>query len=704
MYDIFQVRRRVAFLAVSFVVVVNSQGAAPPQSCLGCHDARKLADLEKEARRGPEIIPKDPREREAFAALMGESDARRRKELAERFLATYPQSWMLEPAYEVASKASIAVGDLPAALDYGARSLRLLPENPFLLLALSEVQTKTGHLDAASQSAQDALSYLDRFDRPSSMEAATWPRVKARLQAQSYFVIGRTAFTEGRLADAETALVQALRFDPDGPGAALLLGMVYLGQGRVADAAGFLAVAARAQGSVKAQALERLHAIYSDARPFDEWVASLKPSLPDQPVETHRAPAMPEYAGSAVCRDCHKAQHANWQSTGMGRMFRSYRAADVIGDFTSGQTVPDDSGKPVARAVLRGGRHYLEIRSGESWKSYPVEYLIGSKWQQGYATRLPGGEIQVFPLQYNRIEKRWVNYWKIIDAADSPRTDITRFHEIVPGATYQLDCAPCHTSQERFAGAVMQAKAATFREGGINCEMCHGPSSRHVGALRAGHPYKKDPAEPPVDFHEISAAEYVAICAQCHMQSGERNPEPSGAMNYSESGDKFYRTLSSRPYVDYSRKAFYKDGRFRETVFIVESFVRSACFRKGGATCGSCHDPHRADAAANPASLKYRADSDRMCLGCHAKFEAQPEAHTRHPAASEASRCVSCHMPRIMNALLFQARSHQIDDIPDAAMAARFGQQESPNACLLCHKNRDTAWLSNALKVWTKTP
>jgi hypothetical protein len=61
-------------------------------------------------------------------------------------------------------------------------------------------------------------------------------------------------------------------------------------------------------------------------------------------------------------------------------------------------------------------------------------------------------------------------------------------------------------------------------------------------------------------------------------------------------------------------------------------------------------------------------------------------------------------MPRIMNALLFQARSHQIDDIPDAAMAARFGQPESPNACLLCHKNRDAAWLSNALKVWTKTP
>jgi predicted CXXCH cytochrome family protein len=695
------VRRRLAFLAVSFIAVANG---APSQSCLGCHDGGKLAALQKDGKRGPEIIPEDPREREAFASLMSENAPRRRKELAEQFLATYPQSWMLEPAYEIASKASIALGDLPAALDYGARSLRLLPENPFLLLTLAEVQTKTGRLDAASRSAEDALSYLNRFDRPSSMEAATWPRVKARLQAQSYFAIGRTAFTEGRLSDAEAALIQAWRLDPDGPGAALLLGMVYLGQGRSSDAAGFLAVAARAQGSVQAQALERLHAIYeAGPRPFDDWVRSLKPSLPEAPVETHRAAAMPGYAGSAVCRDCHKAQHTNWQSTGMGRMFRSYRAEDVIGDFTSGQTVPDDAGKPVARAVLRGGRHYLEIRSGERWKSYPIEYLIGSKWQQGYATRLPGGEIQVFPLQYNTLEKRWVNYWKIIDAADSPRTDITRFHEVVPGATYQLDCAPCHTSQERFQGAMMQAKAASFREGGINCEMCHGPSASHVAALRSGRAYRKDPAEPPVDFRRISATEYVAICAQCHMQSGERNPESSGAMNYSASGDKFYRTLSSRPYVDYSRKAFYKDGRFRETVFIVESFVRSACFRKGGATCGACHNPHPDDAASNPTSVKFGADSDRMCLGCHTKFQAQPQAHTHHSAASEASRCVSCHMPRIMNALLFQARSHQIDDIPDAAMAARFGAKESPNACLLCHKDRDAGWLSAKLAAWAKT-
>ena len=87
---------------------------------------------------------------------------------------------------------------------------------------------------------------------------------------------------------------------------------------------------------------------------------------------------------------------------------------------------------------------------------------------------------------------------------------------------------------------------------------------------------------------------------------------------------------------------------------------------------------------------------------CHVKFQAQPEAHTHHAAASEGSRCVSCHMPRIMNGLMAEARYHQIDDIPDAAMTARFGQADSPNACLTCHKDRDSAWLRRNMTAWSQ--
>ena len=53
-----------------------------------------------------------------------------------------------------------------------------------------------------------------------------------------------------------------------------------------------------------------------------------------------------------------------------------------------------------------------------------------------------------------------------------------------------------------------------------------------------------------------------------------------------------------------------------------------------------------------------------------------------------------------MNALMFEARNHQIDDIPDAEMTARFGAQDSPNACLTCHTDRDAAWLKLKIAAW----
>jgi predicted CXXCH cytochrome family protein len=270
-------------------------------------------------------------------------------------------------------------------------------------------------------------------------------------------------------------------------------------------------------------------------------------------------------------------------------------------------------------------------------------------------------------------------------------TDISRFHECPATGAYQINCAPCHTSQLR---------NASFAEAGVNCEMCHGPSREHVAAMKSGRAYGKSADESPVDFRRISAADYVAICAQCHMQSGVREPEDGGEINYSAGGERFYRVYLSRPYVDYSRRAFYKDGRFRETTFIVEAFLRSKCFRLGGATCGTCHDPHPADAETNTRSLKFGADSDRMCAGCHARIAEQAERHTHHRASGDGSRCVACHMPRTMNALLFRARSHQIDEIPDAEMTERFGGQESPNACLGCHAGESIAWVRRKLATW----
>ncbi|MBV9202049.1 MAG: hypothetical protein JOY83_20405, partial [Alphaproteobacteria bacterium] len=323
-----------------------------------------------------------------------------------------------------------------------------------------------------------------------------------------------------------------------------------------------------------------------------------------------------------------------------------------------------------------------------------------SKWQQAYASLLPDGGLVVLPVQYSKLERGWVNYWKSVDGT-SARSDIDHFTGVPEGALYQRDCAPCHTSQLTYAAGAPPS-AARMREGGIDCEMCHGPSQAHVDAMRAG-PHTGSRAasgsQLPVDFYKISAEESVAICGQCHMQSRAHDPEPGGAVNYSTTVP-FYRIHATRLLVNYKDKVFYADGRFRATTFIGEALKRSRCFREGGATCVSCHNPHPGNTASNRKSLKFEPDSDQMCLQCHQALRDRPERHTRHAPGTEGSRCVSCHMPRNMDAVLFLARSHQIDDIPDAEMVARFGESDSPNACLGCHRDKDTRWLTASMAAW----
>ena len=102
--------------------------------------------------------------------------------------------------------------------------------------------------------------------------------------------------------------------------------------------------------------------------------------------------------------------------------------------------------------------------------------------------------------------------------------------------------------------------------------------------------------------------------------------------------------------------------------------------------------------------MRFRENPDQMCLQCHTGMTGKIEAHTHHPAESEASRCVSCHMPRIVNSLMFEARSHEISSVPNAAMTLRFGQQDSPNACLLCHKGKTPQWLEQRQVAWAAKP
>lgn len=559
-------------------------------------------------------ITESAQERRALDLLLRAKEPGQRRSLALDFTARFPSSWLLASAWQAAAAASVDLSDNAGTVEFGTKSIELLPENPLLLTAIARAELLLGKRDKAKLHARDALVWLSVMARPEAAPPAEWETTKRSIEDYLRPIAGR---------------------DP----------------------------------------------------------AKSPPPAPR---------GKQSFAGSAVCAPCHRAAFEAWRQSGMAKMLRPRGEAKVLADFSREFEFRDGAGKVEAR-VSGGSNPVFEFKLPRGgWKPFSVDYAIGTKWQQAYATALPDGRIFVFPLQYNALSKEWINYWKAIDPPGSERARVSRFTDLSAATSYQRNCAVCHTSQLSLTQTGDSSmEHAAFREPGVNCEMCHGPSANHVEAMKAGRISTGTPGEPPFRFGSLDHVEATLICGQCHRQSALRRVNAGSEMNYSSDGP-FFARLAGQASAASSPRAVYKDGRFRETTFIGEAFMRSLCFLRGNAQCASCHDPHPADAPMNPASLKFRSDPDRMCLQCHAKFQGQ--AHTRHAAASPGSRCAACHMPPIMNALGFRAASHQISDIPRAALVARFGVEQSPNACLTCHTDRDLQWLTEQLAEYRAFP
>jgi predicted CXXCH cytochrome family protein len=685
----------------------------------------------------------DQAERSGFLELFKPAPPAEMRARAVDFISRFPESAFLAQAYEIAARGSFDLGEYEQGLRYARESLTLLPENPLLLVPVADVEARQ-HINASAvEHADEALRDLDAFAGPASVSDDDWPAVKQRLQSTANFAKGRALLQEAvtqlpgerrrqLLTQSEGSLLEAQQLNPHDLENAYLLGLAQLSSGKSSEAAANFAAASRGGGELGEKAKDALESIYrllypNTAITYETFVQqaegrwNARPNTGALTAKEEMSPnrSQAPYFGSESCRGCHAEIYYEWSQTGMSKMFRPYAAKNVVGDFTVnnqfflGDDVEYREGKfqPIhgpsrtlfARMVIRESRHYFEVfQSDQKWHRYPVDYTIGSKFEQAYATRLPNGEIHVFPIQYNLLLKQWVNFWRVIDGPGSERADPHNWERLDASTSYQAICAVCHTSQLRnLNSGGFEPNHLEFREPGIDCEMCHGPSAEHVLETTTGQYRAKPPLDPPVNFHKITNQQFTAICAQCHMQSAIRVPGPNGELNFSSSGN-FFGPHIRGPYGEFSRKGFFKDGRFRQSTFIVESLERSQCFKKGDVSCGSCHNPHGHGSASNPTSLKFRDQPDLMCTSCHAQFKdaAALTQHTHHQSQSEGSRCVSCHMPRIMHALLFQTRYHQIDDIPNAGLTKRFGQEESPNACLLCHSKKDADWVQQQLSSW----
>ena len=286
------------------------------------------------------------------------------------------------------------------------------------------------------------------------MDQHEWNAVRPQLKASAYFARARAEAARALATDPHDSeflsralgdLNCAATWNSEDAEVFYLRSIVELNLKKQNEAAADLAFVFQSQTPLREKAKSILLLLSRQIRPqgtpLEAFVIGLPPRNIDVALrEPRRPPAYPQvladgYTGPEACKACHPNEYANWRRTGMARMLRSYRPENVLGDFSRDVEYKEGDNGLIHMGTDPGkeGRPYFEFLGQGERERFYVDYTIGSKWQQGYATKLPDGRMQVLPIEYNLLQKKWVNYWKIIDPPGSAARRNPRFSEADSG-------------------------------------------------------------------------------------------------------------------------------------------------------------------------------------------------------------------------------------------------------------------------------
>ena len=393
-----------------------------------------------------------------------------------------------------------------------------------------------------------------------------------------------------------------------------------------------------------------------------------------------RATQAAAYAGAQACAACHTEVHETWLGGRHSRMLQPATASSVIGDFS----------KP--SVVLHGNRFQLRSANGEFFiaesfltgklQEHRVEYTLGSRRIQHYLTTIDKGWIVVLPPSWDVQRQAWFDNMDIVRPGKTKGTPIQQWNK---------DCVGCHVSGEdkNYRGE-SQDYRTRWTDFGTTCERCHGPGRAHIDAYSDSRHTRPVGERLIVKPTRLDPATSSMICAQCHSLRNVINPGYQAGDNYF---DFFMPRLEYDPGTD-RELPYWPDGRPRRFSNDAIGLWQSACFRRGGATCTTCHqNAHEPNVDRNP---RLAAGNNALCSQCHREIGQQLTAHTRHAADSPGSACVECHMPKTVISINATMRDHTIS-LPAPENTAALG---IPNACTECHADRKPAWAVDVLKSW----
>lgn len=325
------------------------------------------------------------------------------------------------------------------------------------------------------------------------------------------------------------------------------------------------------------------------------------------------------------------------------------------------------------QAKITDDKGYVIERGPEEEKIFTIEHVLGGKNVYYFLTSLDRGRLQTLPLAYDVHEKTWFDTAAsgLRHVADEP----VDWRDAV--YTFNTACYRCHVSQlSTNYDLETDTYHTTWSEPGINCETCHGPGDEHVRFCQ-----NLPEGITPTDWKITRGGSSFTVkqnndtCAPCHAKMSPLTPS-------FQPGDRFFDHYDLNTLED---PDFYPDGRDLGENYTHTSWLMSPCVKSGQLSCLHCHT--------SSGRYKHIDDPNLSCTPCHEQRVADVEMHSRHPADSEGSLCISCHMPLTEFARMKRSDHSMLPPTP--ATTLKYG---SPNACNLCHFNMDAAWADQMVR------
>ena len=246
--------------------------------------------------------------------------------------------------------------------------------------------------------------------------------------------------------------------------------------------------------------------------------------------------------------------------------------------------------------------------------------------------------------------------------------------------TFNTMCYNCHVSQlSTNYDLKTDAYHTTWVEPGINCETCHGPGAEHSRIFRDAPSGTTPKDHKTISWKPFTAAQKNDTCAPCHakMRILTQTFRP---------GDRYFDHFSLTTLED---PDFYPDGRDLGENYTFTLWRMNPCAQSGQLDCTHCHT------SSGRYRFKKTEEANNACLPCHRERVENAPAHTQHSANSEGNKCITCHMPMTEFARMRRSDHSMLPPAPAATIAFK-----SPNACNLCHKDKDAQWSDDWVRKW----